>query len=248
MKIEFFKYQATGNDFIIVDNTKYNFEENKKKRLSELCKRHFKIGADGIIFFEEGNLFSMSYYNSDGTRAEICGNGARSIVKFFLDQNKVKIKEFEFETDIGKMKTKIDETIWVLFPMPVVKKTVEVNGIKGFLVNSGVPHFIVQTENVEKIDVAKEGRRIRFSKVFNKEGTNVDFIEIKTNKVRVYERGVESETLSCGSGAIAISSYYKKNMLLFFHGGTLKTKIEKEGIWLGGDATFVFQGSIEFYF
>ena len=248
MKIEFFKYQATGNDFIIIDNTKYNFKEKQKAQLSEICKRRFEVGADGIIFFEKGKIFSMTYYNSDGTRAKICGNGARSIVKFAIDRKKIKLKEFTFETDVGKMKTKIDRTIWVFFPFPDVKKTMIINGMKGVLVNSGVPHFIVETDNIDEIDVVKEGRKIRFSKTFKKNGTNVDFINTKNNRVRVYERGVENETLSCGSGAVAISGYYRKDMELLYPGGTLKTKIEKKGIWLGGDVQFVFKGIIDFKF
>ena len=244
MKLKFFKYQATGNDFIIVNNREYGFDFEMKKKLSVICKRRFFVGADGIIFIEEGEPFSMLYLNSDGSRASICGNGARSVAKFAIDYGIVKDEDFEFNTDIGSIKVNTENGIWVLFPFPEFKGEYTIEGMEGVLMDSGVPHFIVRVEDVEGVDVVKTARKIRFSKEFKREGVNVDFID-KEYRVRVYERGVEEETLSCGSGAVAITGLYQKDLSLRFRGGILKTKIVEEGIYLGGDVKKVFEGEID---
>ena len=221
--MEFAKLQGSGNDFIVVDNRDERFYEFLEKTglclkefVVKVCERHKGIGADGFILIEEpedpSNDFRWQFFNSDGSEAEMCGNGSRCAVRFCYDLGIVD-EEVRFETKAGVVRARVldgGRRVKVQLPEPSVpaEKEIEVGGRKvcGVFLNTGVPHFVVPVEDIEGVDVIGLGRSIRFHPEFGPSGTNVDFIEKEGRasiRIRTYERGVESETLSCGTGATA---------------------------------------------
>ncbi len=261
MNITFYKYQGTGNDFVIIDNRNGNFDSSNSKLVSFLCDRRMGIGADGLMLLEEhpddGIDFSMVYFNSDGKEASMCGNGARCITAFAVHLNSVKDPQnIKFVAADGMHDASYDNGI-------VSLKMINVSSISQnehyFFLNTGVPHYVTHQPDIESIDIAKQGALIRYSEEFAPEGTNVNFVEqLDTNhiKVRTYERGVEGETYSCGTGVVAsaISTYVKDkkshNFNIDVKGGKLQVCFEGDenkgfqNIWLIGPATFVFKGEI----
>ena len=261
MKISFYKYQGTGNDFVIVDNRDGNFDSNNIKLVSFLCHRRMGIGADGLMLLENHHSeevdFTMRYYNSDGNEASMCGNGGRCIAAFAVHIGAVKNADnFCFEAVDGMHIAKYENGI-------VSLQMTDVNNIKidnhHFFLDTGSPHYVSHRSNIDEINIVKLGSEIRYSEDFKPGGTNVNFVEeINDNhiKVRTYERGVEDETYSCGTGVVAaaISTFTKNNKGKSFNidvkGGQLKVNFEgdaKSGftnIWLIGPATLVFKGSI----
>lgn len=262
MKIEFFKYQGTGNDFVIIDNRDRKFDRNNYDLVSFLCHRRMGIGADGLMLLEKHDSpdidFTMRYFNSDGKEASMCGNGGRCIAAFAVHQKAVKNpNEFYFEAVDGLHIAKYNNGI-VSLKMSDVNQ-IEI-GDKFFFLDTGSPHYVSHAPQIDNINLVKTGREIRNSDQFKPDGTNVNFVEeISDNhiKVRTYERGVEDETYSCGTGVVAsaISTYVKNNKSSSFHidvkGGKLEVNFEgnkKDGfknIWLIGSATFVFKGQID---
>lgn len=258
MQIEFYKYQGTGNDFIIVDCRKLNKEIFTSKVIQSLCDRRFGIGADGLmLFLDHSELdFEMKYYNSDGNEGTMCGNGGRCIVSFAKKLGAIE-HSCEFDAIDGIHEATIDDENIVRLKM---QKVVEVEKNEPFYyLNTGSPHYVVFKDEIDQLDVYKEGKKIRNSVRFKKEGTNVNFALTNNNQiqVRTYERGVEDETLSCGTGVVASAiaagfhrgsdiSSYNINTL----GGRLKVSFKKvdentfENIWLEGPAEFVFEGKI----
>ncbi|MEO0234069.1 MAG: diaminopimelate epimerase [candidate division WOR-3 bacterium] len=215
MKVDFFmKVSGSGNDFIIVDN-----RDGQKRPspfyIKKLCSPKTGIGADGLILLEKGIKncdFKMVYFNNDGKEAEMCGNGGRSIVLFAYLMRIIKKRKVLFCSKNGVHQAQIKKGNIVkleLSPPHSLKQNIKVEtryGIfTGSFINTGVPHFVIEVDDIESIDVRNIGREIRFSKVFKKEGTNVNFVkrEKKFIKIRTYERGVEDETLSCGTGSVA---------------------------------------------
>lgn len=258
MKHTFYKYQGTGNDFIIIDNRLQLFDKNNTKLIENLCDRRFGIGADGLILLEDHNKvdFKMIYYNSDGNESTMCGNGGRCIVAFAKYLGIVE-HQTTFEAIDGLHEALIEKNL-------VHLKMQDVENIEPFnndaILNTGSPHFVSIRSKVNEIDVFKEGAIIRYSEPFSKSGINVNFVErLNTNGflVRTYERGVEDETLSCGTGvtAVALAMHYlgetKQNHLhLKTKGGELQIKFNSENgrytnIWLIGPVGFVFKGEIE---
>lgn len=258
MIMTFYKYQGTGNDFIIVDNRLQLIDKNNTKRIAELCDRRFGIGADGFILLENDTSsdFKMVYYNSDGNESTMCGNGGRCIVAFarFLDIIK---NETEFLAIDGLHKAKIEGDI-------VHLKMQNVNMIDVFenhlFLDTGSPHYVEMVSNIEALDVKSRGSVIRYSKPYNETGSNVNFVEqLADNRfaVRTYERGVEDETLSCGTGVTAVAlAMHKINKTtdnqieLKVEGGELMVHFTNmadgyEDIWLIGPAEQVFKGEIE---
>lgn len=262
MKLSFFKYQGTGNDFVMIDHRKNFLPKNDTNLIKKLCDRRFGIGADGLILLEnsenESEDFKMVYYNSDGNESSMCGNGGRCIIAFanFLG---IISEKCTFSAIDGSHDGSISEDGWVGLRMKNVNE-IKSNGNSAFL-DTGSPHHIIFTENIDELDIQKEGFSIRFSEQYEKSGgTNVNFVEEGENgvfKVRTYERGVEAETFSCGTGAVAValaafSSGRSKNneILLNTRGGELKVEFESkngvfENIWLYGPAQQVFKGIME---
>ena len=212
--ISFTKMAATGNDFIVIDNRKKSLPGNKKKLIQDLCAFHTGIGADGVLLLEKSHKasFKMRIFNPDGSEPDMCGNGARCIC-LWAWKKKIVSRNFTMETGAGLLKGKI-------LPLNKVKvqltkpKDLKLNlqvPIKGekhkiHCINTGVPHAIIFSRNVEKEKVFDLGKAVRWHKTFQPHGTNVDFVEITAKNrilVRTYERGVENETLACGTGVSA---------------------------------------------
>ncbi|MCE3283243.1 MAG: diaminopimelate epimerase [Chitinophagaceae bacterium] len=256
MNLTFYKYQGTGNDFIIFDNR--NGEINlTEKQVRYLCDRRFGIGADGLMLLnaKPGYDFEMLYYNSDGRVGSMCGNGGRCLVKFAWDMGIQKM-DYRFLAYDGDHEADIDEEGWVNLRMQDVNKVIHNRG--DAILNTGSPHYIKPVNEVKDLDIFREGRNIRFSRAYEKEGINVNFVEQKDDYiiVRTYERGVENETYSCGTGVTAAALVFAHNDRGFNRvdvetpGGKLAVEFDKldddhfENIWLCGPATFVFKGEV----
>ncbi len=258
MTITFYKYHGTGNDFIIVDNRLQNINKNKTHRIAQLCNRRFGIGADGFIFLENDTIsdFNMAYYNADGNKSSMCGNGGRCITAFAKFLNIIE-KETQFMAIDGLHKAKIEDNTVHLQMQDVVN--VEKHKTHLFL-DTGSPHHVEYVTHLKDLDVKLQGAKIRYGKPYNDAGSNVNFVEQlseDTFAVRTYERGVEDETLSCGTGATAVAlamysnaSTQSNTVKLKTLGGDLKVtfKISKNGynnIWLIGPTKLVFKGKVE---
>jgi diaminopimelate epimerase len=276
MTIPFYKYQGTGNDFVMIDQRETQYlTRADTKIVNHLCDRRFGIGADGLILLQntvearnpkeggKGYDFEMIYFNADGSESTMCGNGGRCIVAFaqFLQ---IFDKDCVFKAIDGAHDAKINDNGWVELKMIDVKN-IEV-GNDYFLMNTGSPHYVVFTEDLTDINVYENGRAIRYSDRFAKEGVNVNFVEIRKEggiEVATYERGVEDETFSCGTGVTAAAiSYYLKNgqsekVPIKTKGGDLEVRFHKnnslsesqaegvfENVWLCGPATQVFSGAV----
>lgn len=260
MRIPFYKYQGTGNDFVMIDNRQENFPKNNTKLIEKLCDRKFGIGADGLILLEnsenEGDDFKMVYYNADGNESSMCGNGGRCLVAFAKFLGIIQT-EASFTAVDGPHNAKIQNDLVSLQMQDV--KDIKQTGNTSFL-DTGSPHHIIFTKNVKELDVKKEGAAIRYSDEYKNAGTNVNFVEAGEENefiVRTYERGVEDETLSCGTGVTAValaanaSGRIQGNWVkLLVEGGELSVSFEKtkygyQNIWLTGPAKLVFKGEIE---
>ena len=257
--IPFFKYQGTGNDFVMVDQREKKYIHKKDTSLiNKICDRRFGIGADGLILLEnyKGYDFRMVYFNADGRESSMCGNGGRCIVAFANHLGIVKSKCHFLAID-GPHEALIKKDNWIELKMSDVKD-IEI-GEYYFLMNTGSPHYVVFVEDIDDINVFENGRAIRYSSRFKKEGVNVNFVERTKDNIIVttYERGVEDETLSCGTGvtAAAIANFLKnpnrrkkQNTPIKSKGGNLAVRFElnreKEAsnIWLCGKAERVFNG------
>lgn len=259
MTLDFYKYQGTGNDFIIIDNRTQFFSKNNTNLVNFLCDRKFGIGADGLMLLEkpeiEGDDFKMVYYNADGNQSSMCGNGGRCLVAFANFLGIIK-DEAQFTAIDGPHKATLSNGL-VSLQMQDVKE-IQQEGEDLFL-DTGSPHHIEFTGALDSLDVKKQGAAIRYNQKYKEEGTNVNFVEqLSANeyKVRTYERGVEDETLSCGTGvtavAIAASASNRtsgESVKLHTRGGELSVSFIKDGdgyseVWLTGPATQVFKGEI----
>jgi len=259
MRIKFYKYHGTGNDFIILDNRNNEYDELTTAQVKFMCSRHFGIGADGLMLLNlnDGYDFEMKYYNSDGKESSMCGNGGRSLVQFAYDIGIRKLS-YKFLAVDGEHEAEFDNNGWVELKMKDVDKIEDYSG--NLKLDTGSPHYIKFVGDVRNYNVLDEGRRIRYSKEFKDEGINVNFVEMEEDDifVRTYERGVENETLSCGTGVTASALASAHNDFGFNRvevrtlGGHLAVEFDKvddkrfENIWLCGPATFVFKGEIEF--
>jgi diaminopimelate epimerase len=260
MKIEFWKYQGNGNDFIILDE-RDSTRQLTTEQLRRLCDRNFGIGADGLMTLAASEVsdFKMVYYNADGKPASMCGNGGRCVALFaYLE--KIAAQSMHFEAYDGIHKAIIEEEFIKGKKFAVSLQMADVTGVeqsgKFFFLDTGSPHYVEFVENLAEIDVEKEGRKTRYSERFSPDGTNVNFVELKNSRlfVRTYERGVEAETLSCGTGvtATAIAAFLEtgqKNLPIRTSGGEFKVKFEEHNgvfssLWLYGPAEAVFKGTI----
>jgi diaminopimelate epimerase len=258
MKLEFYKYQGTGNDFILIDNRLKTFPKDTEL-IKKLCDRRFGVGADGLILLEnDANLdFKMVYYNSDGNESSMCGNGARCLVAFAK-----KLAIFETETTFTAVDGLHYAAINADKTVSLQMKNVNEIAVKDnyVFINTGSPHHVEMVENLKSYDVKAAGSAIRHSDLYGQLGSNVNFVEQinhDTFAVRTYERGVEDETLSCGTGvtAVAIAVFVtgkttSKALNLNVEGGSLKVKFHADNnnftsVFLVGPATFVFSGTIQ---
>jgi diaminopimelate epimerase len=259
MELIFYKYHGAGNDFIIIDNRENKIELEKEK-IRNMCDRHFGIGADGLMLLmnKTGYDFEMQYYNADGNIGSMCGNGGRCIVQFFYDTIMQK-PEYLFSAVDGDHEASIENNGWIDLKMKDVD-AVEITSFSDYILDTGSPHYVKPVGDVWNVNVVKEGREIRYNRRFTADGINVNFVELNEDEsisVRTYERGVEDETLSCGTGVTASALMFAHNANGFNRvnvktpGGHLAVEFEKkqefvfENIWLCGPATFVFKGEIE---
>lgn len=258
MQINFYKYQGAGNDFVIIDNRNLKVK-NDTKLIQFLCDRRFGIGADGLIFLELSNRsetdFKMVYFNADGNESTMCGNGGRCIVAFAKYLGLIQ-DSCVFEAIDGLHEAKITgETVNL--------KMIDVNTVieeeTHCFLNTGSPHHIEFVTNLDQLDVYKEGAKRRYSKAYeDMGGSNINFVQVdqQTLNIRTYERGVEDETLACGTGitAAAIAAALNKGLhppiKIKALGGNLSVDFKQTGqqftdVWLKGPAVQAFKGTID---
>ncbi|TDH21596.1 diaminopimelate epimerase [Segetibacter sp. 3557_3] len=257
MNIPFYKYQGTGNDFVVIDNRKKNYALTNEQ-VSRLCNRRFGIGADGLMLLNdvEGYDFRMVYYNADGKEGSMCGNGGRCLVQFAFDLG-IKKKEYHFIAVDGPHYASFSSKGWVKLKMKDV--SIAETGDDYAVLDTGSPHYVKLVPEVMSFPVFDSGRAIRNNDQFRGNGINVNFVEQRNDHilVRTYERGVEDETLSCGTGVTASALVTGPKQTGFnlvnvtTPGGNLAVEFERvndrqfKNIWLCGPATFVFKGKIE---
>lgn len=259
-KITFYKYQGTGNDFVMIDNRAQTFPKTDVSLINKLCDRKFGIGADGLILLENDDAtdFKMVYYNADGNESTMCGNGGRCIVAFAYDLEIIKNQTSFIAVDGLHHATINKDDIVALQMIDVVKDTITLGENNEFLF-TGSPHHVEIVENISAYDVFNNGKNIRYSTIYSPGGTNVNFVEkVEENhfKIRTYERGVEDETLSCGTGAtaVAIAMYHTnkandKTIAIDVEGGKLAISFEEDNekyfdVKLIGPAKQVFKGEL----
>jgi diaminopimelate epimerase len=266
MQLSFTKMNGAGNDFIMLDNRDGKLALDSS-RIALLCDRHRGVGADGVLAVEpavQGADFRMRYYNADGGEAEMCGNGARCFARFArrLGANKA---EISFETLAGIIRASFpDKEIRVAMSDPHSHRQpvgLEINGrtLEVHFVNTGVPHAVVFTDDVEAVEVSKDGAALRYHPAFSPKGTNANFVQVLSPDsiaIRTYERGVEGETLACGTGVCAAAllhhllTHSPSPVRVKVRGGdTLQVAFEASergvhNVTLTGPADFVFDGTI----
>jgi diaminopimelate epimerase len=256
LELSFYKYQGTGNDFVLIDNRIGSFPKENTQLVHFLCDRKFGIGSDGLILLENDGQsdFKMVYYNADGNLSTMCGNGGRCIVAFAKQLGIIE-KKTKFTAIDGLHCATIEEDLVCLQMIDV--DTIQTRPKYSFL-NTGSPHHVQPVNNLNALKVKSEGAKIRYG-LYGQEGANINFVEAldqNTFAVRTYERGVEDETLSCGTGvtAVALAMHHNKaatdeNISIKTKGGILEVSFEFENgtyskVHLKGPATFVFKGNI----
>lgn len=256
MNIHFYKYHGAGNDFVIADNRDGKIQLSQEQ-VAHLCHRHFGIGADGLMLLEheDGYDFKMVYYNSDGNESTMCGNGGRCITAFAKKMGVIE-RETTFVAIDGPHHATVDDEELVHLGMKDVKGIDFRNEFT--VLDTGSPHYVQWVDNADSVDVFRMGRNIRNEAEFKQEGINVNFVQLLENgiKVRTYERGVENETMSCGTGvtACAIATTQKEtgqfSTIITTPGGELRVDFHKpsadsaEDVVLTGPAVLVFEGDI----
>lgn len=270
-KIEFTKAVASGNDFVVIESGRKPSDANPKSLAKKICVRKFGAGADGLLLLEKSKRADvrMRIFNSDGSEAQMCGNGARCAALYrslLFRPSGGGPSMLNIETKAGIIEAKVSgENVKIKLTEPHgyhPQVAVEINGreLKMYSINTGVPHAVIFVEGIEHIDVSSIGRQIRYYECFAPAGTNVDFVEAiddNTIKVRTYERGVEDETLACGTGAAASAVVYglqldasgrKNKMNVITQGGeTLKVYFDRDSdkisnVWLEGKAKITYSG------
>ncbi len=262
-RIPFTKIEATGNDFIVFDASDLGKSYLSGALIRQLCHRRFGIGADGVIIMDH---MQMHYFNADGSVGEMCGNGLRAATRFAFAMNWLKSgQEILLRTDDGmhRVVLKSEEYIQVEIRYHESEETIQFNAepfdtclsFSGFL-NTGVPHVVLEVlGDLEKINVEKIGKKIRNHSTFAPEGTNVNFLKILSSskmQLRTYERGVEAETLSCGTGSVASAlTFFERSarsvekVTVETRGGTLEVQRNKAGLFLSGPAHISFTGLVD---
>lgn len=266
-KINFTKMVASGNDFVIIESSLRSPVFGHRSLAKKICDRRYGVGADGLLLLEKSKIadIKMRIFNADGSEAEMCGNGARAVA--FFAKPKAKPKVLKIETKAGIIESGVNgESVKIKLTNPKHIKTdikIKINQrpLKVDFIDTGVPHTVIFVEGSDKIDVLNLGRAIRYHKQFFPRGTNVNFVEVLGNdsiKVRTYERGVENETLACGTGAAASGLIFAVHYSLFAtrinvhtqSGEILKIYFNRVGsnftdVWLEGRVKIVYRG--EYY-
>jgi diaminopimelate epimerase len=259
MQIRFYKYQGTGNDFIILDNRDGQYSQLAKDKIQRLCDRRFGVGADGLMLLNKHPQydFEMKYYNADGHESSMCGNGGRCLTQFAYDMGILK-SDYTFIASDGVHEASIETNGTIALKMKDVDDIKVMRGDS--ILDTGSPHYVKMAHDVMHLDVRRKGAEIRYSHEFAEKGINVNFVE-ETDEpdeifVRTYERGVEDETLSCGTGVTAAALVCSHNDAGFnrvevrTRGGQLAVEYDRingryENIWLIGPAEKVYEGTIE---
>jgi diaminopimelate epimerase len=258
MQIEFSKYQGTGNDFVMIDNRSGFFPKENIKLIAHLCDRRFGIGGDGLILLENDadTDFRMVYYNSDGNQSTMCGNGGRCLVAFAKRLQIIQDSTIFIATD-GLHKATIADDGLVSLQMKDVS-SISINAGYSFL-DTGSPHHVQLVDNLKQYNVKEEGAALRYGDLYGAAGSNINFvskIDDNTFSLRTYERGVEDETLACGTGATAVAiamnatgATQSTAIDLNVEGGKLAVSFDRKdnqytNVYLIGPAEFVFEGTI----
>lgn len=260
MIVAFTKYHGTGNDFILIDNREKLLADNLYELFKKLCDRRFGIGADGLMLLQdyEGLDFEMKYYNADGNESTMCGNGGRCIAKYAQELGIVKDKA-TFAAIDGIHEAILEEDGTVNLKMNDVATITEEGA--DFVLDTGSPHYVQFRDDVDDIDVFNSGKRIRDRDAYKAEGINVNFVNLDKDKliVRTYERGVEDETYSCGTGVVAsamaaANKYHLSNEVRLdveTLGGKLTVRFDRKNgdgyrnVWLKGPAKLVYRGEVD---
>lgn len=267
MKITFMKMSGSGNDFILIDHREPLLDEDRMKEfVRKVCQRRISIGADGLILIERSKKadFKWRFFNSDGSEAEMCGNGGRCAARFAWLKG-IAGSKLTFETLAGVLSAQVNGMLVKLeLTKPYglqLEKTIPIDGKEQILssINTGVPHAILFLEDIEGADVIRIGRTIRFHPYFAPSGTNVNFVRLENNSnlsIRTYERGVENETLACGTGAVAsalvsaFKGWVKSPVSIKTRGGEVLTvyfEIEGEEVrkvFLEGDVHIIYEAEM----
>lgn len=259
MQLKFYKYQGTGNDFVMIDNRSNTFPKENTQLVAHLCNRRFGIGADGLILLDNDTDtdFRMVYYNSDGNLSSMCGNGGRCLVAFAKKLNVIQDETTFIATD-GLHYAKVAEDGTVSLQMIDVE---EIKNTENYsFLNTGSPHHVQVVSDLEHYNVKENGAAIRYGDLYGQQGSNINFvkkIDDTTFSLRTYERGVEDETLACGTGATAVAiamnatgQTHLNAINLNVEGGKLSVSFNRENgkytnVFLKGPAEFVFEGTIE---
>ncbi len=257
MSILFSKYHGAGNDFILIKDTGATFPENDHELIRELCDRHFGVGADGLMLLRssEKHDFTMMYFNSNGHEGTMCGNGGRCLIAFAKDCGHInKNEDIIFDAIDGEHEGVIVQPGLISLNMRDVRSITKMDN--GFGLNTGSVHHVEYVDNLVDIDVYRAGRALREHKMYKPNGCNVNYIQEEKDgslSIRTYERGVDNETLACGTGAIAsaivhhFTGHIKDKYLIRARGGDLEVSFQYDGkryynIWLEGPTAFVFEG------
>jgi diaminopimelate epimerase len=258
MKIHFFKYQGAGNDFILIDNRTLWFDGADDSLIRFLCDRRFGVGADGLMLLEHDPAydFRMRYFNSDGHEASMCGNGGRCMAAFARKLHIIQ-DQTRFMAVDGSHEATLGSDGQVTLRMRDVASIERVSD--DYFLDTGSPHYVLFRDSLEGLNVYTEGRKIRYNERFRETGTNVNFVQWEDDRLKVvtYERGVEDETLACGTGITAAalcaaleSGKHKGMFQVTARGGVLWVSFERKeegfrNIWLKGPAEFVFEGWLD---
>ena len=268
MTLKFWKMNGAGNDFVMLDNRNLHLKLDRGQ-IAQLCDRHRGIGADGLLMVEpatEGADFKMRYYNADGGEAEMCGNGARCFARYANLLHADTLGPIRFETLAGVISAEFIETqVRINMSTPHSlnlnqKLNVAGESLTVHSVNTGVPHAVVFVEDLDKVDVRKLGAGLRYHEAFAPKGTNANFVKVTAPgqiTIRTYERGVEDETLACGTGMVACALIahelhgFSSPVAVKVKGGdTLQVGFDRSGteyqnVTLHGPADFVFEGEVK---
>lgn len=258
MPLHFHKYHGAGNDFIILDG-RSKLPDLTPDFVAALCERHLGIGADGLIVLENEAMadFRMRYFNADGYPGSLCGNGGRCVTKFAADQGIIQTKT-NFLTSDGIHHSEVLADGRVRLGMKDVSEFKELEA--DYVIDTGSPHYIKYVEDLDQIDVIEQGQSIRNSEPYKSEGINVNFVSYKAKRIfiRTYERGVEAETLACGTGVTAVAIAHclrarlegEQSVQVHTLGGMLEVDLKKcasqmfSSVYLTGPATHVFSGTL----